>query len=236
MTGDGTEHMRADRATPKRKGRADSVESRSPVRPHFVVAWSGASGICYGVRLVEALLRGGAAVRLTISPAAAVVLRQEMGISISLDRFDPDQLPTLRAARQTTGAGPLYYDHFDDFTAPSASGSYRTDGMVICPCSMSTLGAIASGAGRDLSHRAAEVHLKERRPLVLVPRETPLSLIALRNMTELVEAGAVILPASPGFYGSQTTVETLIDFVVGRICDQLHFPNSLAPRWTHPIA
>ena len=226
-------HMKMDGMESAYSIQHHEVEPRvSVTRPLFVVAWSGASGIRYGVRLVETLLRGGANVRLTISPTAVVVLRQEMRVSITLDHFEPGQIPMLRTIQNLNTVGALYYDHFDDFSAPAASGSYHTDGMVICPCSLSSLGAIASGAGRDLSHRMAEVHLKEHRPLILVPRETPLSLIALRNMVTLSEAGAVILPASPGFYGSQTTVATMIDFVVGRVCDQLHFPNTLAPRWS----
>ncbi|MDO4558818.1 MAG: UbiX family flavin prenyltransferase [Planctomycetia bacterium] len=127
--------------------------------------------------------------------------------------------------------GRLRVDAWDDPAAGPASGSFRTAGMVICPCSMATLGCIASGAGRNLIHRAAEVHLKERRPLILVPRETPLSLVTLRNMVTLTECGAVILPASPGFHGNHAAVRDLVDFIVARICDQLHVPHALGRRW-----
>ncbi|MGD9856431.1 MAG: UbiX family flavin prenyltransferase, partial [Planctomycetaceae bacterium] len=120
---------------------------------------------------------------------------------------------------------------FQDFTAGIASGSFPTDGMVICPCSMGTLGALAGGLSTNLIHRAAEVHLKERRKLVLMPRETPLSTIQLDNMHKLSAAGAVILPAMPGFYHQPQSIADLIDFVVGRICDQLGVDVDLTHRW-----
>ena len=116
-------------------------------------------------------------------------------------------------------------------TASIASGSFLTDGMVICPCSGGTLSAIVHGASANLIHRAAEVHLKERRKLILVPRETPLSLMQLENLKRAAEAGAVILPAMPGFYHGARTIRDLIDFVVARICDQLGIPNALISRW-----
>ena len=115
--------------------------------------------------------------------------------------------------------------------SPIASGSFLTDGMVICPCSGSTLGAVAHGVGENLIHRAAEVHLKERRKLILVPRETPLSLVYLENMNWAAKAGAVLLPAMPGFYHRAKTIRDLVDFVVARICDQLGIENKLMTRW-----
>ena len=119
-----------------------------------------------------------------------------------------------------------------DFSAGIASGSFLTDGMVICPCSLGTLGAIANGLSSNLIHRAADVHLKERRPLLLVPRETPLSSIQLRNMTRVSEAGAVVLPAMPGFYHRPGSLLEVIDFVVARICDQLQVPHPQVQRWS----
>jgi 4-hydroxy-3-polyprenylbenzoate decarboxylase len=127
----------------------------------------------------------------------------------------------------------LHYFHHQDFMAPMASGSFLTGGMVICPCSGSTLSAVASGAGNNLIHRAAEVHLKERRKLILVPRETPLSLPHIDNMRRATEAGAVILPASPGWYHGPKNVSDLVDFVVARICDQLGVEHTLSKRWGH---
>jgi 4-hydroxy-3-polyprenylbenzoate decarboxylase len=118
--------------------------------------------------------------------------------------------------------------------APIASGSFLTDGMVICPCSGSTLGAIVHGTGESLIHRAAQVHIKERRKLILIPRETPLSTIQLENMLRASQAGAVVLPAMPGFYHGANSIADLVDFVVARICDQLDIPNTLIHRWGAP--
>jgi len=118
-----------------------------------------------------------------------------------------------------------------DIAAPFSSGTHPVAGMVVCPCSMGTLGAIVHGAGTNLIHRAAEVHLKEGRRLILVPRETPLSLVQLDNLRRAAEAGAVVLPAMPGFYHRVTSVADLVDFVVGRICDQLGIQNALVQRW-----
>ncbi len=128
-------------------------------------------------------------------------------------------------------SGTLTYHHYKDFSSGIASGSFLTDGMVICPCSMGTLGSLASGQSANLIHRAANVHLKERRKLILVPRETPLSGIQLENMKRLADAGAVILPAMPGFYHDPATIHDLVDFVVGRICDQLGIEQDLMKRW-----
>jgi 4-hydroxy-3-polyprenylbenzoate decarboxylase len=127
--------------------------------------------------------------------------------------------------------GRVQYHHYQDFFASIASGSALTDGMVVCPCSGGTLSAIAHGASGNLIHRAADVHLKERRRLILVPRETPLSLVQLDNMRRCAEAGAVILPAMPGFYHGVHSIRDLVDFVVGRICDQLGVDQLLVKRW-----
>jgi flavin prenyltransferase len=192
----------------------------------LVVAVTGASGSPYAVRLLDVLLRGGRTVHLTISPAAVEVFEREVGRTISLDRFDPKQL--LGDSTPTDG---LRYHHFRNFQAGIASGSFLTGGMVICPCSMGTLAAIAHGLSENLIHRAADVHLKERRKLILVPRETPLGLVQLRNMTAVTEAGAVVLPAMPAFYTRPASVADMVDFVVGRICDQLGVSGELVERW-----
>jgi 4-hydroxy-3-polyprenylbenzoate decarboxylase len=197
----------------------------------LVVAMTGASGSPYGVRLVEVLLRAGRTIHLTMSPAAVQVFEEELGRAPRLeeDEFDPRVL--LGPAASELDTARVHYHHYRDFRAGIASGSFLTGGMVICPCSMGTLAAVAHGVSENLIHRAADVHLKERRPLVLVPRETPLSLIALRNMAILAEAGAVVLPAMPAFYTRPQSVMDMVDSVVGRICDQLGVDHELLRRW-----
>ncbi len=222
----------------------------------IVLAITGASGSIYALRLLEVLLAAGSNVQITISPAAVEVLKQELDIQLDLDNFDESQLmPTdadvaadskLAALRSSTGdsnvlssvlseneiaPGRLEYHHYQDFSAGIASGSFLTAGMVVCPCSMGTLGNLANGISSNLIHRAADVHLKERRKLIVVPRETPLGSIQLANMQRLADAGAVILPAMPGFYHNPVSIQDLIDFVVGRICDQLGIAQDLFDRW-----
>jgi 4-hydroxy-3-polyprenylbenzoate decarboxylase len=195
--------------------------------PPLVVAITGASGAPYGVRLLEVLLAAGREVHLAISPSGQAVILEELGRRVDIDRFELATL--LGGAAPATGR--VHYHHYKDLMAPIASGSFLTAGMVICPCSGSTLAAVAHAMGENLIHRAAEVHLKERRKLVVVPRETPLSLPQLKNMQAIHEAGAVVLPAAPGFYARAETVADLVDFVVARVCDQLGVSNSLVPRW-----
>src|SRR5262245_4113759 len=184
------------------------------------VAITGASGAAYAVRLLESLNRAGVAVRLIVSPTGWRLLGEELDIG--------DE----RALRASTGDWSkvtMYAD--DDRGATPASGSAATRGMVVCPCSMGTLASIAQGTTRSLIERAADVVLKERRTLILVPRETPYSLIHLQNMTRLTKAGALILPASPGFYHRPARIEDLIDFVVGRILAHLGEDLAVGPRW-----
>jgi flavin prenyltransferase len=190
----------------------------------LVVAMTGASGARYAVRLLQVLCQIDVTIHLTISPSAVQVLREEMDLNLTLESFDPTGFGCL-------GAGRLVYHHYRDFAAGIASGSFRTGGMVIIPCSMSTLGAIAGGITTNLITRAADVHLKERRTLILVPRETPLSLIHLENMLSVTRAGAVVLPAMPGWYHRPRNLDDLINFVVARICDQLGVDNRLIARW-----
>ncbi|MBN2022458.1 MAG: UbiX family flavin prenyltransferase [Pirellulales bacterium] len=226
------------------------------MKRNLVVALTGASGVVYGVRLVEVLLSTGCDVQLTISPAAVAVLKQELDLTVDLDHFDPaslkidpastredERLKRLRAmwgiASEQSSVlsvasgepGRVYYRDCRDRMAPLASGTYQTDGMIVCPCSGSTLGAIAGGVNSNLIHRAAEVHLKEGRPLVLVPRETPLNGTHLENMFRAARAGATILPASPGFYHAPKSIRDLVDFVVSKICDRLGVKNNLIERW-----
>jgi 4-hydroxy-3-polyprenylbenzoate decarboxylase len=195
----------------------------------LVLAMTGASGAPYGVRLLEVLLRAGRTIHLTISPAAVQVIEQELDRKVRLEHF---QLADL-LGDTTSVAAPdqlRYYD-YRDYRAGPASGSFLTGGMVICPCSMGTVAAIAHGLSQNLIQRAADVHLKERRRLVLVPRETPLGLVQLRNLTACAEAGAVVLPAMPGFYTQPRTLQDAIDFIVGRVCDQLGVEHQLLRRW-----
>jgi 4-hydroxy-3-polyprenylbenzoate decarboxylase len=190
----------------------------------LVVAMTGASGAPYAVGLLRTLGRLGRTIHLIASPSAAQVLHQETGLTLSLTRFDPLIFGDLSPGR-------LIYHQHTDFTAGIASGSFLTAGMVVIPCSMSTLGAIAHGVTANLITRAADVHLKERRKLILVPRETPLSLVHLENMVQVTRAGAVVLPAMPGWYHHPRRLDDLVDFIVGRICDQLGIVNSLIARW-----
>jgi flavin prenyltransferase len=182
---------------------------------------TGASGARYAVRLVEVLARHRVPVWLIVSEHGLRLLRDECGIK------------SLDGLREATGGDwesiTLFPD--EDRGALPASGSQRTAGMVICPCSMGTVAAVAMGTSRSLVERAADVTLKERRRLVLVPRETPLSLIHLRNLVTVAEAGAVVLPAAPGFYHRPTKVSELVDFVVQRILDQLEIDIAVARRW-----
>ena len=197
----------------------------------IVLAMTGASGSAYGVRLLEVLLRAGRTVHLVISPAATEVFERELCRTIPLDpdRFDSRLLLGERA--NSLDLSRLQYHNVRNFQAGIASGSFLTSGMVVCPCSMGTVAAIAHGVGENLIHRAADVHLKERRKLVLVPRETPLGLVQLRNLTAVAEAGAVILPAMPAFYTLPKTVADMVDFIVARVCDQLGVEHQLFQRW-----
>lgn len=195
----------------------------------LVLAMTGASGAPYAVRLLEVLLHGGHEVHLLISPSGQAVIRQELGLQIDLQRFELSQLlPKIPAADLP---GKLHYHHHNDYFTPVASGSFLTRGMVVCPCSGSTLSGIAHGSSQNLIQRAADVHLKEKRKLIVVPRETPLSLVYLDNLRKLAEAGAVILPAMPGWYHGVRSLDDLIDFIVARILDQLGIEHQLMKRW-----
>ena len=187
---------------------------------------TGASGAIYAVRLLEVLRASGRDVHLSISPSGRDVIRQELGLAVDLDNFRLESLLPAVDSR-----GKIEYFQWQDFMAPMASGSFLTGGMVICPTSGTTLSAVAAGAAGNLIQRAAEVHLKERRKLVLVPRETHLSLAHIDNMRRVTEAGAVVLPASPGWYHGVRDVSDLVDFVIARICDQLGIEQHLTKRW-----
>lgn len=192
--------------------------------PHSIVlAITGASGAPYAVRLLEQLLVAGRRVQLIVSSHGLRLLRTE------------EDIDSVAALRERVGADAWdahvrVFEDADRGAAP-ASGSARSAGMVICPCSMGTLSAIATGSSRSLVERAADVALKERRPLLLVPRETPLSAIHLENMLRVTKAGAIVLPAAPGFYHRPTRIEDLVDFIVARVLDHLGVEHGLVPRW-----
>ena len=204
----------------------------------IVVAFTGASGAAYGVRLVEVLLSQGATVHLVVSPAAQRVFETELDLEL-VGQVTPESLCSAAVSwwreRTSLTSGPapgqLKTHGYQDYNAGIASGSFSTGGMVICPCSMGTLAAVAQGLSTNLIQRAADVHLKERRKLIVVPRETPLGLIQLENMRRVTEAGGVVLPAMPGLYHQPLTIMDLVDFVVTRICDQLGRPVTLTRRW-----
>ena len=228
-------------------------------KPKIVLALTGASGAVYALRLLDVLSAAGSEVHVSISPAAQAVLRQELDLEVDLARVALDDLlpadvaawrtsprfATLRtvlgdaplarhasgAASETASSEGFRYHHHQNLFAPIASGSSLTSGMVVCPCSGGTLSGIAHGTSANLIQRAADVHLKERRKLILVPRETPLSLVMLDNLRRCAEAGAIVLPAMPGWYHGARTLRDLVDFVVGRICDQLGVDNRLMRRW-----
>ncbi len=229
-----------------------SVPLTESTTNNVVLALTGASGAIYGVRLLEVLLAAGRDVHVVLSGACQRVFEAELGLSPDpkspvLDQLLPADGPAasrLNALRPLDRPGALgrpfepggrrgrvKFHSLGDYSAGIASGSFRTAGMVICPCSMGTLAAVAQGMSQNLIHRAADVHLKERRKLILVPRETPLSLIALENMRRITEAGGIILPAMPGFYHGAETIIDLVDFVVTRICDQLGVKVGLMRRW-----
>jgi 4-hydroxy-3-polyprenylbenzoate decarboxylase len=193
----------------------------------WVVGVTGASGAVYARRLLQTLLQADVEVHLSISPAAAEVFLQELDLKLDLTAFRPEQL----LGDENKQATKLHYHPYLDLLAPIASGSFRTAGMIICPCSGGTLSAIAHGADQNLIQRSASVHLKERRKLILVPRETPLSLPMIENLRAATLAGAVILPAMPGWYHQPTSLDDLVDFVVARILDQADIPHQLSRRW-----
>ena len=228
-----------------------------PSKPkNICIGVTGASGAVYSLRLIEVLLATGYDVHLSISPSGAQVIHEEMDLRVDLNDFQPADLmledvtnasdSKIRMLQASAGigtadsnvlsveagrVGQLHYHHYQNFNAPIASGSFLTQGMVITPCSGSTLSAVAHASSGNLIQRAAEVHLKERRKLILVPRETPLSLPHIDNLRKCTEAGAVVMPAAPGWYHGVNTLRDLVDFMVARICDQLGIDNALINRW-----
>ena len=197
-------------------------------RKTIAVALTGASGMPYGVRLIERLIESGVRVQLLYSQVAQIVARQEMDLTLPARAADLQDDFSRRFAAQP---GQLEVYGREEWFAPLASGSNPPDAMVICPCTMGTLAAVAAGLAQNLIERAADVVLKEGRKLVLVPRETPFSAIHLENMLKLARAGAVILPPNPGFYNHPQSVQDMVDFVVARVLDQLGVEHQLMRRW-----
>jgi 4-hydroxy-3-polyprenylbenzoate decarboxylase len=190
----------------------------------LAVAITGASGAVYGLTLIRALAAAGHRVHVIVSAGGARVLRHECGLSLNPKAPEPTAIAPEHADRLVPHA-------VENYGASIASGSYPLAGLAVCPCSMGTLGRIAAGTGENLVTRAADVCLKERRPLVVVPREAPLSAIHLENMLRLVRAGASVVPAAPGFYQDPRTVDDLIRFVVARVMEQLGLEQELTEPW-----
>ncbi len=184
---------------------------------HPIVAITGASGSRYGVRLLQEFISQGIEPYVVVSAAGRQVMALEMGSGDLKDHLGP------RGWRE---------EDIRDLASPLARGPLQTAGMVVMPCSTGTMGAVAGGISTNLIHRAAEVCLKERRPLILVPRETPLSVITLQNMLTLAQAGAHVVPANPGFYHNPKEISDLVDFVVARVLDLMKIPHDLSRRWT----
>lgn len=194
----------------------------------ITLALTGASGMPYGIRLLEKLLAEGKQVYLLYSQVAQIVAQQEMQLALPSRAKETE---IFFNQRYHLPAGQLRVFGREEWFAPVASGSNPADAMVICPCTMGTLAAIAAGMSQNLIERAADVTLKENRPLIIVPREAPFSVIHLENMLKLARSGAVILPANPGFYHHPQTIQDLVDFVVARILDHLGIQHTLMPRW-----
>ena len=221
------------------------MTSQPTLEHPLVLAITGASGAVYAVRLLQCLCDAQVPVHLVMSPSAAIVIQQELQLDIGPKRDRIDMLlkycwPDLatqnqwrpRSAQQVVkDLGCITFHDYQNYMTPIASGSFLTRGMVICPCSGATLSGVVHAAGNNLIQRAADVHLKEHRKLILVPRETPMSVFQLENMQLAAQAGAVVLPAMPGWYHNVRSVVDLIDFVVARILDHLQIPNTLMQRW-----
>lgn len=192
------------------------------------LAFTGASGMPYGIRLLECLLQSGKTVWLLYSQAAQIVARQEMNLTLPAS---PSECQAFLCELYQVSPAQLRVFGKDEWFAPPASGTNPADAMIVCPASMGVVAAIAHGTSDHLIERAADVCIKERRPLIIVPRETPLSALHLENLLKLSQLGAVILPPSPGFYHHPSALNDLIDFVVARILDQLRIPHRLMNKW-----
>lgn len=201
----------------------------SPPNNRVLLGITGASGIIYGRLLLREMVKLGLDIHLIVSPSAVLVMREELRLDMPKGGFDPAAL-----LGEPPASGQITVHDDSDLTAPPASGTFRSRGMIICPCSMKTLGMIASGTGATLICRAAEACLKERRRLVLVPRETPLNLVQLRNMVAVTEAGAIVAPAMPGFYHRPKDIDSLALHLIMKVLDLMHIEHSIRFRWKDP--
>lgn len=197
-------------------------------KPAISLALTGASGMPYALRLLEQLLQTEHTVYLMVSSPARIVLEQESGLRLP---SRPAEIKEQLLQRYPTAAEQFHVFGKEDWFAPVASGTGVPDAMVICPCTMGTLGCIAAGTSRNLIERAADVIIKEQKKLILLPREMPLSTIHLENMLRLAQAGVTIMPPNPGFYQQPDSIADLVDFVVARVLDQLGIPHQLLPKW-----
>jgi 4-hydroxy-3-polyprenylbenzoate decarboxylase len=197
-------------------------------RCHIALAITGASGALYGTAICRGLLAAGCRVSLLVSRAGFLVLKEEVGLDW---QGTPDEVNVLVRGYFCVSENDIRYFDQDDLMAEIASGSAAPDAMVVAPCSMGTLGRIAAGISGNLLERSADVMIKEGRPLLLVPRETPLSVIHLENMLKLARLGVRIIPAMPGFYGAPQTIDDLVNFIAGKLLDQLGVEHSLFQRW-----
>jgi 4-hydroxy-3-polyprenylbenzoate decarboxylase len=205
------------------------VTGTSPAWPKTVaLAITGASGTQYGLRLLECLIRARVRVYLMVSQAGQIVLKMEAGVAVPAN---PVEMERFFAERLAPAPGQLRVFGRQEWTAPVASGTNPPDAMVVCPCTTGTLASIACGVSGDLIDRAADVALKEGRKLILVVRETPFSVIHLENMLRLARAGAVIMPANPGFYFKPQGIDDIVDFMVARVLDHLGIDHQLGRRW-----
>lgn len=194
----------------------------------YTIAITGASGAPYGLKLLQELIRGGHTVSLCMSREGISILHDETGLMLKGSEIDIQNIleRTLHAEK-----GQFRYFEEENLYAPIASGSSKVDAMIVIPCTMKTLASIAHGFASNLIERAADVMLKEKRKLIIVPRETPLSAIHLRNMLTLAELGCHIIPAMPAFYHHPKNIQDMVDFIVGRVMDSLGLENDLSPRW-----
>jgi 4-hydroxy-3-polyprenylbenzoate decarboxylase len=207
---------------------SDPTTNESDQRRTINLALTGASGAGYGLRLLQCLVAAGCRVNVMISRAAQIVIATETDLKLP---GSPPAMQETLTAWASAAPGQILVFGREDWFAPPASGSGEKAPLVVCPCSTGTLSALATGASNNLIERAGDVALKERRPLILVPRETPFSEIHLENMLKLTRMGAIIMPASPGFYHNPGSVQDLVDFMVARLLDHLDIPQDLMPRW-----
>lgn len=195
----------------------------------YIVGITGASGAIYGMRLIEECLKAGHEIFLTITKSGRIVIKEELNLDLYLgvEMIEEKLLNYFKVSKEVF----TYYD-IDHISGAIASGSFRTDGMIIAPCSMSTVSAIAQGSSNNLLERAADVILKEGKPMILIPRETPLSAIHLENLLKLARLGVKIIPPMPSFYTQPKTIDDIVNNTVGRILDQLNIEHNLCKRWS----